>query len=474
MATLLINAREALEPRAALVVDGELTELLRVPAGEEPRPGDLCRGRVVNLERAVGAAFVDIGGSVNGFLHVSDMPGVAGEGEERARIEDHVSLGDDILVQVTRAAVGDKGPAVTGNLSLPGRYLVLLPRTAESGVSRRIRDATERARLRDWADAVVAEHGCGVILRTAAEEADEPALGADLARLRARWEGVERLAGEATGARLLAREEDVAARAIREWGTPDLDRILVDDADALEAACEAARLFGLAPPVRVELYDGQPPIFHAFDVERQIDALGRPRVPLPSGAHLVFERTEALLSIDVNSGRSRGGEFLESTAHATNLEALPEIARQLRLRDAGGLIVVDFIDMRDQGHIEEIDREFRAALRHDRARVQSGGLGAFALFTLTRRRRGPASRGLTDACPACGAERTGGDPALTALRVWREILARRAREPRLALGARLAPAPAAVLESMLGALSGPPVAVVADPEMASGGWAVHS
>ncbi len=470
----MINAREALELRAALVLDGELAQLLREPASDEPRPGDLCLGRVVNMERSVGAAFLDIGGSVNGFLHVSDLPGVGGDGEHRARIEEHVAMGEELIVQVTRAAVGDKGPAVTRNLSLPGRHLVLLPLVHDAGVSRRITDSEERARLRDWATAMAAEHECGVILRTAARNAEELALQADLMRLRARWQRVERSAAKASSPRILARDEDLAARAIREWGSADLDRILVDEPAALETAREAAQLFGIAPPVRVELYEGARPILHAFDLERSLDALDRPRIGLPSGGHLVYERTEALVSIDVNSGRARSGDCLETTAHATNIEAAAEIARQLRLRDAGGLIVVDFIDMRDEAHIQQVDDAFRKALRRDRARIHAGGLGPFALFTLTRRRRGPAGGQIADACPACGAPRTSQDPTLVALRVYREILDRHAREPRVALAARVSPAAAQSLEELVGPLPGAPVAIVADPELAPGAWKLTS
>ncbi|MHC4952692.1 MAG: Rne/Rng family ribonuclease [Planctomycetota bacterium] len=458
MRLLLIDSADPGEQRAALVHGGLLEDLMCESDDEGPRPGDICLGRVVNLEPAIGAAFVDIGTGRNAFLHVSDWPGVGGEGEERARIDEHVAVGDNILAQVARAAIGPKGAALTGNLSLPGRYLVLLPGRPAGGVSRRISDPADRARLRGLVQDFAERIDAGIILRTAAAGATDDAIRADFDQLSGRWRRIgERGTDGAPG--VIDAESGLAARALREWIDAGIERIVVDSEAARDAVQDALAGAGRAESIRIELHATPRPVFHAYGIESQVDETRERVVPLPGGGHLAFDRTEALLAIDVNSGRAREGQFLEETALATNREAAAAIARQLRLRDEGGVVVVDFIDMREEANMAAIEAEFRAALRADRARLQIGGLGAFGLFTLTRRRSGAAR-------PAT--------PARTAQRIWREIRDRRAQEPRLAVSVRAHPEVADEVEARLGAtaLGGPTVAVIPDPRIPPLEWHV--
>jgi len=321
----------------AVVENDRLTDLVR----SRPGVGDIRLGKVVNVERGVSAAFLDVGTGDNGFLHLSDWP-AARRGDS---VDDHLPLGRRAIVQVTRARVGDKAPALTGNVTLPGRLLVLVPRRDTGGVSRRL-DVADRKRLRALEDRA----GCGVILRTASDDATDAELEAELDELLAEWRRIEAQSEKRPNPGLVRAGDDPRTRALRLYGG--------------------------------EIEEAGP------GVEQQVAELAARAVPLPGGGSAVFEQTEALLAVDVNTGTAaEEGEF-DATALRTNLEAAREIARQLRLRDAGGVVVVDFIDMRSEADREVLDETFRRALRADRARVEIGGLGRFSLFTLTRQRRG--------------------------------------------------------------------------------------
>jgi len=320
-----------------VVEDGVLVDVVRDARGV----GDIHLGVVVNVERGVSAAFLDIGTGDNGFLHLSDWP----DARRGDSVGDHLPRGTRAIVQITRSRIGEKAPALTGNVTLAGPHLVLLPRRASGGVSRRL-DVTDRELLRE----LEARAGCGVILRTASHGADPDRLREELDRLKAEWERIVAQAGKRPGPGVLRREDDAAARAERDHG-------------------------GAVVPPRPA-------------IDAQFEAASARAVPLPGGGSVVFEQTEALLAVDVNTGTaSEAGEF-DATARRTNLEAAGAIARQLRLRDAGGVVVVDFIDMRSEADRAELDAAFRAALQADRSRIEIGGLGRFSLFTLTRRRRG--------------------------------------------------------------------------------------
>lgn len=454
---LLINAAEAEETRAALLEDGRLEEYRceRTAAGK--LVGNIYKGRVVNLERGIGAAFVDIGVGRNAFLHASDC---CADGDEApTRLDDLMAVGDEIVVQVTRESIGPKGPVLTQRISIAGRFLVLLTHAAEGGVSRRIDERGDRTKLRAFVRQLEQRAGMGLIVRTAGADAGRRELMRDLRTLRKLWASVEAEAAARRAPALLHVERDLVARAVRDLADRGVTEIHVDAPEALERAESAVRTLEPALVDRMRLYDAPVPLFHAFDLEAQIDGLHARRVTLPGGGSIVFDRTEALLAVDVNSGRMREEDGLEGTAHMTNLEAAEEIARQLRLRDLGGVVAVDFIDMREADHVREVERRFKAALRRDRARIRTGRLGAFGVFVLTRQRAGDGVVPARRTCPRCGGTGEVVRPDEIALRVFRELRARAAARKRRALVARVGPEVAEILH---GARAGAVAALAED------------
>jgi ribonuclease E len=465
---LLINAAEAGETRAALVEDGRVEEFRCEHAATQTLVGNIYKGTIVNLESGIGAAFVDLGEGRNGFLHESawnrDAP---------------FALGNEIVVQVTRESIGSKGPMLTGDVSLPGRFLVLLPYSSGGGVSRRIGETGNRNELRALAKELEERSGSALIVRTAGANRTKRELMRDLRALQRLWTAVEGRAQDAVAPALLYAESDLVARAIRDLVDPSVSDIHVDTPEALDAARRTVRLVQPELAARLRLHAAPEPLFHAFAVETQIDRLHARRVALPGGGSLVFDRTEALVAVDVNSGRMREGEGLEETAKKTNLEAAEEVARQLRLRDLGGVVVVDFIDMREADNVREVERAFREWLARDRARVRPGRLGAFGIFVLTRRRAGAGGAAVRRACPRC--EGTGEviHPDEVALRVFRELRARACRRGRRGLRARVSPGVAEILQGARSAVvdalsgeSGREIAVEADASLPADGWEV--
>lgn len=476
---LLVNASEPEETRVALVEEGRLEEFRRERAAGAPLVGSVYKGRVVNLEPAIGAAFVDIGVGRNGFLHVSDIPEAERRGSQR--IEDHAPLDAEVLVQVTREAVGSKGPVLSADPSLPGRFLVLLPRSTARGVSRRIEDDAGREELRALSDELARRAKAGLIVRTAAAGATRRELARDLRDLRKLWTAIEARASALRAPAAVYSESDLLARALRDQLDRGVDEILVDTPEAL------ARIRGMlaaerrrSPPAPVRLHEGPAPLFHAHGVEEQVDEAHARRVPLPGGGSLVIDRTEAMVAIDVNSGRGRE-EGLEETARKTNLEAAAEVARQIRLRDLGGVIAVDFIDMREAENVRAVERAFREALRRDRAPLTPGKLGPFAVFVLTRRRLGGEAANGERICPRCGGVGHVFSAEAVALRAFRELLAKAGGRGRSPIRALLAPEAAAHLRSSragaIRALSeerGREILVEADPSFPPDRWEVRT
>jgi ribonuclease E len=542
---LLINADEPEEVRVALVEDGRLEELYVETAVDPTAKGNVYAGRVQNVEKGIGAAFVDLGSGRTGFLHVSDVadpsepvaraappPAPAGEvGGEPApldaaalepvrgpprRIQDVVQPGDELLVQVSRGPVGQKGPALTTRISLPGRYVVLLANSTRSGVSRRIERSSDRDRARSLAADLQVPDGMGTILRTASLHRTREELEADLAALLRLYGTMQERLAEGGGPRLVHAESDLAARAVRDVLPPDVARIVVDDeetaarvVEALAAAAPprpaAVEAAGTAPtegdgaggapgagptpaepsapavPV-VERHPGPQPLFHAYQVEAQVEEAFRRTVRLPSGGSIVIDPTEALVAIDVNSGRLTEEEDLEATALKTDLEAAVAVARHLRLRDLGGVIVVDFIDLRDPEHVHEVEVAFGAALKRDRARMRVGRIGPFGCLEMTRQRIRPALESVTHVpCSACGGTGRRRHAVGLSLRVLREMRARVARtRGQGGMEVRVEPAVADVLKgrkarairAVEAALTGP-VRVVAEAQMAHGNWSIR-
>lgn len=465
---LLINAAEAGETRAALVEEGRVEEFRCEHDATQTLIGNIYKGTVVNLEPGIGAAFVDLGEGRNGFLHESAWS----RGEPLA-------LGDEIVVQVTRESIGSKGPMLTGDVSLPGRFLVLLPYSQGGGISRRIGEAGNRTELRALAKELEERAGSALIVRTAGANRTRRELLRDLRALRRLWSAVQRRAGTSSAPALLYAESDLVARGIRDLVDQQVSEIFVDTPEALEAARRAVRLVQPELADRLRLHAAPEPLFHAFDVEAQIDRLRARRAALPGGGSIVFDRTEALVAVDVNSGRMREQEGLEETALKTNLEAAEEVARQLRLRDLGGVVVVDFIDMRDADHCKEVERAFRGWLARDRARVRPGRLGAFGIFVLTRRRAGAGGAGMRRTCPRCEGTGEVVHPDEVALRVFRELRARASAPGPRTLRARVSPGVAEILRgarsAVVDALSGDSgweIGVEADASLPPDGWEV--
>jgi len=469
---LLINASEPEETRAALVEEGRLEEYRSERAAGGSLVGNIYKGRVRNLERGIGAAFVDLGVGRNGFLHASACPGAP------ARIDERFAVGGDAIVQVTRDPIGAKGPMLTGDLSLPGRFLVLLPFAKGGGVSRRIGAQDDRTKLRELVKDLERRTGVALIVRTAAADQGARELLRDLRQLRRVWASIEERAAAAPAPALLYEEGDLVARAFRDLVDRDVKEIVVDTPEALLRARGVMAAIQPTLVERLRFHKGPEPLFHAFGIEEQVDRLHARRVCLPGGGSVVFDRTEALVAVDVNSGRTREEEF-EETALKTNLEAAEAIAREVRLRDLGGVIVVDFIDLGDAAHGKTLERAFKDALARDRARVRPGRLGDFGIFPLTRQRRGagPPPR----SCPQCGGTGELVRPEEVALRVYRELRARAARRGRTGIRARVNPE---VLDALLRLRQGliealreearRDVKVEPDPALPAGGWAIEA
>jgi len=432
---LLVNAAPP-ETRVALTEDGRVVEVLHERRGRQGLVGNVYLGRVHRVLPGMQAAFVAIGLERDAFLYVEDAAPATSEfdfGEDetetsgdaagdRARIDDLVKEGQEIVVQVRKDPLGAKGPRVTTAISLPGRNLVFLPNGREIGVSRRLTDDAERERLRGILQTMSSEGG--FIARTAAAGKSAGELEGDRAYLTGLAARIQKRRESAAPPTLLHRELDLALRSARDLLADDVDAIRVDDAATRDRIVEF--LESVAPSLarRVELYDEATPLFERFGVEAEIENALRSRVALPSGGSLVIHQTEALVAIDVNTGRYVGREDLEETVFAANMEAAPEIARQIRLRDLGGLLVVDFIDMEDPEHRRRLFEAFEAELARDRSRTRAAQISEFGLVEITRQRsRGNLERVLTRSCPCCaGAGRVKTD-LTAALDLRRALLA---------------------------------------------------
>jgi ribonuclease G len=399
----LLISRDALETRVALLEEGRLAELyLERPAGLS-LVGNIYKGRVENVLAGMDAAFVDIGLERNGFLYVDEVAVPEGAVGQTRKITNLLRGGKELLVQVTRDAMGGKGPRLTTQLGLAGRYIVFLPQTTASGVSRKLNDL-ERERLRDVCREVKPESG-GLIVRTAAEGMGEEAIARDLRFLQKIWYGIERRALESRAPSLVYKEVEIAQRAVRDLLGPEFGSVLVDDDKLRRRLVNYLRAAAPELAERVELYEETLPLFERFGIERESHKLLARRVDLPSGGYIVIDHTEAMTVIDVNTGRYVGRRFLEETTLKTNLEACREIVRQLRLRDIGGIIVIDFIDMTARTNREAVLAALEAELARDRSKTYVVEISPLGLVEMTRQN---VTRGLrevmTCACPVCHGE----------------------------------------------------------------------
>jgi ribonuclease G len=403
---IVINA-DPHETRIAILEENELVELLVERGEKRSHVGDIYKGRVNAVLPGMQAAFVEIGLPKTAFLHASDLSEnladfedidsddeASGRSGRRARrpvpkIEDCLKKGQEILVQVTKESIGTKGPRVTQQVSLPGRFTVFMPGVDHSGVSRRIEDRGERSRLKG----LVAEHrpkGAGLIVRTAGEGKGEREFANDVKYLVKLWEKVEKRAKTSRAPALIHRELELTTGLIRDLFTEDVEELIIDSKDAHRDILNYLRSISPELRERVKLYKGRQPILDAYDIEAQIEKAFERKVWLKKGGYLVIDQTEALVSIDVNTGRFTGKKNQEDTIFKTNIEAAREAARQLRLRDMGGIIVIDFIDMEIESNKKAVLDELRHNLKRDRSRTKAFAVSDLGLVEMTRQRERPS------------------------------------------------------------------------------------
>ncbi len=414
---MIINFVPRDECRIAILENGRLGEINLERASYENHVGSIYKGVVTNVEPSIQAAFVDFGLGKNGFLHITDLNPDYFPAAERNVIENVgrkmprrnrppiqkcLRRGQEVVVQITKEGIGTKGPTLSTYLSIPGRFVVMMPGMRRLGISRKIEDENLRDDLRDAMKSLELPENMGFIARTAAGGRSRPELEADLSYLSRLWNAVQRRAKNERAPCEIYRESDLVIRTIRDVYSPAIKRIVVDDPEVAERAREFLALFSPEAAELVVDYTDPEPIFHKYGVEAELERLHSRRVPLPSGGSLVIDSTEALVAIDVNSGRFRTEDDAESTAFKINQEAADEIARQLRLRDLGGVVVCDFIDMRLDKHKREIERRLANHLRQHKERAKVLRFSQFGLIELTRqRRRASLTRNVYQDCQHC-------------------------------------------------------------------------
>jgi len=479
---MLINVSQPEECRVTIVEDGVLEELYIERTGHENYVGNIYKGKIVNMEPSIQAAFVDFGVGRNGFLHISDVEpqyyrqggfdpgkslGSAGpqrldvdlgdddddtngdtngdnsddgngeqngeqddkngeQGNEKDRggdqqrqrrapsrrigarprikppIQDILRRGDEVLVQVIKEGIGTKGPTLSTYISIPGRYLVLMPALGRVGVSRKIEDEETRRRLRQILHELNPPKGLGFIVRTAGADRTKKELSRDMAYLMRLWKVIVRRIKKYPAPIDIYEESDMIIRTIRDIFSSDVDAIYIDEKAAYERAREFLQLVMPRHVNRLHFYEGKQPLFHKYNVEDEISRIHQRQVQLKQGGSLVIDQTEALVAIDVNSGTFRTNDGAEETAYRLNMIAAKEIARQLRLRDLGGVVVNDFIDMRKEKHRRDVERALRDAVKRDRARTKILRTSPFGLIEMTRQRIRPSlKRSVFKDCPGC-------------------------------------------------------------------------
>jgi ribonuclease E len=426
MKRMLFNATQAEELRVAIVDGQKLVDLDIEHAGQEQRKSNIYKAKVTRVEPSLEAIFVDYGAERHGFLPFKELTREYVQGEDgegtRGKIAQNLRVGQELLVQVEKDERGNKGAALTTYISLAGRYLVLMPNNPRGGgVSRRV-EGEDRAELRETLDQLQVPEGMSIIARTAGIGRNAEELQWDMNYLVQLWEAIEGAGREVKGPELIYLESSLVVRAIRDLFQPDVGEILVDTQEIFEQAQSFMSTVMPSNVGKVKLYKDDVPLFSRFQIEHQIETAYRRDVSLPSGGAIIIDHTEALVSVDVNSARATKGHDIEETAFRTNCEAADEIARQLRLRDLGGLVVIDFIDMESNKNQREVENRLRDALKHDRARVQTGKISRFGLMELSRQRLQPAlSESSYIPCPRCHGVGHIRDTASSALHVLRII-----------------------------------------------------
>ncbi len=418
---LVINS-EPLEKRVALLVDGTLDRFEIERESDSRMVGGIYKGRVKNLDPGLKAAFVDIGYNKNAFLHYWDMlPAAADSSVEVVRVNKKKDAGprkaeptvkdipglyppgSEIVIQVTKGPIGTKGPRTTTNLSLPGRYLILTPFSDGCGISRKIEDPAERKRLKTLINELTIPEGMGVIVRTAGEGKKPRYFVRDLHLLLAKWTEIQRKMETDRAPACLYQEPDIVERTVRDFLTEDIDRVLVDNEDDYKRTLEYVGQISSRSKGKIAHYKDSIPVFERYNIERQIEQTFQRRVPLPSGGEIVIDETEALISIDVNTGshKSRSGDE-KNTIFQVNMEAAVEIARQIRLRNIGGLVIMDFIDMKERRHRNAVFDKMVELMSEDKAKTHILPISSLGIMQMTRQRQQESlSANLYTSCPYC-------------------------------------------------------------------------
>ena len=444
---MLINVSQPEECRIAIMEDGVLEELYVERTSQDNLVGNIYKGRIVNIEPSIQAAFVDFGVGRNGFLHISDVEpqyyrqggldpdkafdlvdsagkaadAVPANGDDALRaqrvqrkprlgdrprvkppIQDILRRGDEVLVQVIKEGFGTKGPTLSTYISIPGRYLVLMPPLGRVGISKKIDDERDRRVLRDIMLDLKPPKGVGFVVRTAGTERTKSEMARDMAYLLRLWKSIVKRMRKYSAPIDIYQDSDMIIRTIRDMFTEDVGRILIDEPAAYERAKEFLELVMPKYAPRLQLYEGKEPLFHRYGLEEEIGRIHQRKVPLKGGGSIVIDQTEALVAIDVNSGSFRTEKSAEENAYQMNLIAAKEIARQLRLRDLGGVIVNDFIDMRKEKYRRGVEKALHDAMKRDRARTKILRTSPFGLIEMTRQRIRPSLRkSIFRDCPTC-------------------------------------------------------------------------
>jgi ribonuclease G len=411
------------ESWVALLEDKQLVEIMFDRPDQDRIVGDIFLGRVEAVLPGIQAAFVDIGTEKAGFLHVSDLNfdgqdlddddngngNSGGRGRRRPKkfppIQDHVQKGQEVLVQATKEPISTKGSRLTAQVSLPGRFLVYMPDSSHVGISRKIEGREQRSKLRKMAKAILPPDSGGIIVRTVGEEVTQKTLDAEFKRLHALWKKIQGKVGPSKAPAVIHREAKLVSGVIRDLFSDKFDALRIDNRAVYDEIAGYVKSVDPDLMDRVHFHRGAVPLFDKYGVDEEIQQIFQPRVELKSGGHVVIEPTEALVSIDVNTGRftGKGKKDPEQTILKTNLDAAREVARQLRLRDVGGIIVVDFIDMESQDNRDKVVQELRSHLGRDRARTKAFEVSNLGLIEMTRQRvRPPLITSLTAVCSSCG------------------------------------------------------------------------
>jgi ribonuclease G len=444
---IVVNA-ESLETRVAVLEEGKLEEFTIERTNEERLVGSVFKGKVKNLEDGLKAAFVDIGFEKNAFLHYWDIvPSnfdstveiVERENKKRDRpritqrdIPRLYPVGSEIIVQVTKGPIGTKGPRVTTNLALPGRFLVLLPNSDQSGISRKIENHEERQRLKKILRNLSIPDTMGVIIRTAGEGQQARYFVRDLALLLEEWSVIQDKINQTPPPCCVFLEPDLIERTVRDFLTEDVERIVIDSQQQFDRVRETIRRISQRSAFKVKLYNESQPLFDRFNISRQLESAFARQVHLKSGGYIVIDETEALVAIDVNTGSHKGGKDQDSTILKVNLEAAEEICRQLRLRNIGGLIVLDFIDMKSRRDQQGVYSRMKEGLRRDKAKTHILPISQLGLMEMTRQRHSESVRAsVYDDCPYCKGRAKVKSPLTMSVEIQRklaEILKKRDRD----------------------------------------------